>query len=225
MTPRLQRLIAAVGVVMLGGITYEVFRARPNAEWADFLDAGISDICASAHIECQVRNFCQDLPDGGRRPRYGTIELKGYVCPHVIELPDGGDFDAGSALLMRLPQAEQTFTRRDGGTYSAIADCFDVMGPVDSACRFVEDAGLCTDPTACDDTGGARPWKLAADRCVCWDPSAGPCRIRGLDGGPQQIPVGATEAAPALGTGCVRKPCTEAAGEQGQSWPSACPAQ
>lgn len=202
MTPKLRALLLLVGTLGVGGVTYFVAVPRVTTSRAELLDAGVNQFCDPAHLECQVRVHCRGLPDGGLRPRYGTVEVKGYLCNR----------DSGTdVLILRWP--------RDGGN-----DCYEPVGPSEDACTFVEPPGTCADNSVCDDSNGGTPIRAAQDRCACRQPDAGLCRTPNPDGGVAlQIPLGATVAAPFAGAGCVRKVCAEVNGEQGQSWPQECP--
>jgi hypothetical protein len=195
---KLKALLVPVAIITVGGLSLLIAYPRQGTTRGELLDAGIEEACDVAHLECQVRNHCRSLPDGGQRPRYGTVEVKGYLCQR-----QGID-----ALVVRWPRNAQR-------------ECYELIG--DNACRFVTDAGTCTDPSVCDDSNGT-PVRQATDRCACRRPDAGQCRTPNPDGGtPLQTPLGVTIQPPFGGAGCVAKPCDEFEGEQGESWPEACP--
>lgn len=195
---KLRNLLVPVGIVVVGGLSLFLALPKPDTTRAELVDAGILEHCDPAHLECQVRNHCRELPDGGLRPRYGTVEAKGYLCQR-----QGMD-----ALVVRWPRNAQR-------------ECYELVG--DDACRFVSDAGTCSDSAVCNDASGT-PVRQATDRCACRNNDAGPCRVPNPDGGTAlMIPLGVTVSAPFAGAGCVRKPCDVFDGEQGQDWPEACP--
>jgi hypothetical protein len=202
-TARLRNLLTVVGVVVIGGATaYLVVTPKPGINRAELLDAGIADHCRPAHIEAQVRinDVCRDLPDGGMRRRFATVETKGYLC----------DRDAGpDAIVIRWP-------RQQG------EDCFELLS--ETAVRIIGDAGACVDSAVCDDTSGPPTPRAGLDRCACRRPDAGPCRTPNPDGGTAiNEGAGYTIFPPFVGAGCFRKPCHELDGYQGESWPSECP--
>lgn len=201
----LRQLLVPVGAVTLGGVALFLAVPRAGVTRADLVDAGALGMCRVAHLECQVRiaTACRTLTDGGTLPRYATLGLPGLYC--------GGDGGL-AALILRPPRA--------GG-----ASCFEVVGPPDTACVLAESPGNCTDSTVCADDGGTQlGYAAVANRCACWNPDAGVCRVPNDDGGaPVLAPQGSTFGPPFAGAGCVRKVCQEVAGEQGQSWPTECP--
>jgi hypothetical protein len=200
MTPRLRALLVATGVLIVGGTAYITARPGPGVTRADLLDAGIAEDCDKVLIACQVRNHCRHLPDGGTARRYGTVRGAGYLCQRA-----GAD-----VLISRWPKGD------------AGEDCYEMAG--DSACRILQAPGTCDDAEVCADTGEAQtPVAVALDQCFCRNADAGACRRVLPDGGlGANLPRNVTYAGDVAGAGCVRKVCSEAAGEWGESMPTVC---
>ncbi len=205
MTPfqRLAALLFATGTLVAGGVTYLVLSPRPGVTLEDLRDAGIDARCNPALVECdmRLREACRTKPDGGRRPRYLTVRMGGYLCER----------DAGYPILVKR-----------------LARCLEPID--DSFCRVVEADG-CSDSEACgddvadsnDEDSSPQPrFRAWLQSCACRTPGT-VCARANPDGGTAiNIPLGVTWPYPVGGAGCVRKACVEVAGEQGQSWPDEC---
>jgi hypothetical protein len=205
MNPKLRNLLILVGggVLAIGTATYLIATPKQTTTRFELADAGITTDCSAVVVECQVRNRCQQLPDGGMQPRYGTLQTKAMKCP----LP--GRAEADFALVLRWP--------RQGGQ-----DCFEVVGPPETACAITDPQ--CTDATLCaEDPSGEQPVRQTQSRCACAQPDAGTCTVAAPGGGTRAAPIGMTLRAPFNGPGCIRKSCEEAADEVGASWPAQCP--
>lgn len=213
MTAKLRALLAVVGTLIIGGTGYLVVRPLPGVTRADLVDAGVLGFCDPALVECQVRsNPLCPLPDGGPRPRYGTLRTKALVC----------DRDAGApALLFRWPKANGT-------------ECFEIAGDPSDVCTVLE-VGTCSDGTLCpEDSSGEQPVRAVLGKCAC-RAAAGVCRVPLLDGGTpadkalwtgtntRPAPSGVTFPPPFAGPGCVEKVCSILNGDQGSDWPDTCP--
>lgn len=202
MNPKLSALLGFAGIVVVGGVGYLI--AAPTGNRAALLDAGITSDCRPAQVDCQVRNNCRELADGGMRRRYGRVTTKAFVCPGPV---NGGP----DVLVFRWPKR-------------ARQACLETYG--ESPCSFVEPVGTCSDSEVCDeDPSGEQPTKAALERCACRDPLQGDCRARLPDGGTYSIPLGIMTAAPFVGAGCVRGPCEVVGGEQEMALPTICPEQ
>lgn len=202
MNRRLAALLAVAGVAIVSGTTYLLARPERGVTMDMITDAGLLSDCTPMLMECQVRNQCTQLPDGGGRPRYGTVTTKVMKCP-------APNPDAPDVLIFRWP--------RRGGE-----ECYEPVGDPKTACVVVDPN--CADATLCaEDQSGEQPVRAAQDRCACWQPDAGPCSVKSPTGSNVSARVGVTFAAPFAGPGCVRKSCDELAGENGGSWPAQCP--
>ncbi len=205
---KLAALLIFGASVTIGGVTYVLFQPRQDTTLAELLDAGFGDVCNPALVACEGRldDDCRTRPDGGLRPRYVTLRLQAFRCVG----PDGGAY-----LWPRLPRA-----RRE-----AVRDCFEPLRSFAEDCDVLE-ADTCSDSSVCAAGLDESPaWAGAQDKCACRRiPAAGggACAVPVSDGGVRNIPFGTTAEAPFGGAGCVRKPCVEALGEQGQSMPVEC---
>lgn len=206
MTPRLRALLIAVGTVTVIGTATLVSVYRPGstgAGKAQLTDAGLL-LCPQVRLACRVRNLCRSLGS-----RYGTWE----VCAR-----DCGALDGGGGYVLRWPTV-------DGGTQQGTggqgAECLEVLG----ACEPTGGA-LPPGDKFCSDDGGAGgmfPSRIVADACACSPGEGVGCEMLGDDGGWGEALLGMTLMAGAWRGACLRKPCVEAAGEQGASWPVGCP--
>lgn len=194
---RLRAMFTVVALTVVGGVTFTLAVLKPGLRAADAMDAGILQVTVPMQLQCKVRirDACR-RPDGGAYPKYATVKMKARKWTS-----DAGD----RALLLDVPDLP------DGG-----GSCILPVGTFREACTVLEN-GACTDATVC--CANCEPQGVQ-DACACR--AANTCRLV-ADGG--VAPLGVTLSAGSwTGAGCVRKYCgPEIAGEQGQSWPAACP--
>ncbi len=216
MNPRLRALLMIAGFAIAAGTSYWVMTPRPGILRGDLADAGINADCSPFLVDCAARNLCQStLSDGGLSRRYLTVRVLYYRCPPMLEhvrCSDGGlnpgCWDAGDGLPSLIPR----WPRNDAGS-----DCYEPVGPPGEACNVLG---------ATFDDGG-QGVLASVDRCACRPTDAGMCRSPNPDGGALGVPMNyrQTYAAPFAqytGPSCIRTPCGEMMGEQGQALDTDC---
>lgn len=145
---KLRALFALVGVVMVSGVSYQLYLLKPEFGVADAIDAGIVAASVPARLSCQVR-IKEACRNGGARPAYATIQVKARKSKPGAQL----DF-----VAFDLPAVWQ--------------DCLvPVDGTTGGSCSVLED-GACTDVTVC---AANAPPTIQTDLCAC---SGGPTCLR-----------------------------------------------
>ncbi len=139
---KLRALLAAMGVVVIGGIAYQLATPRAGVTRADFLDAGITQECDPVNVSCQVRNGCYPA-----LPRYGTISKLAFQCNR----------DGGQPPVLIIP-----WPKNDAGT-----PCFVPVGQPELACLITgasfDDGGNLADTQLDQDRCACRP----SDAGIC----------------------------------------------------------
>lgn len=139
---KLARLVALLGTVVLGGISYTLYVPKPDATRADFVDAGIAN-AVKHRIKCEVRNVCTG--------QYRTVELRAFR--------DGQD------VLVELPRVEGrdcwqlTGTPREACRVVEASSCTDatICGDGTPAMREVSGECACSSGADCYVGGEAAP--------------------------------------------------------------------
>ncbi len=141
MNPKLKALLAAIGIVVIGGVASTLFIPRLDTTAYDLADAGIGD-CLLRERSCL--NYGASCPDGGG---YCQTKMAVFVCPE----PDAGPDIIVPRKFLRLAELDDTVWCGPVTTTSlqAGADTPDVFR---CACRM--DAGLCVIDNP---DGGATP--------------------------------------------------------------------
>lgn len=194
MNARLRGMFAAIGVLVLGGVSYTVAVLKPEFNTADAVDAGVLTVSVPAQVRCRVRVKESCRLDGGRA--YRVVRMKARVVTGTN--PD---------TLLIDPNRDEQGER-----------CLVPVGTSAEACDIIEQ-GACTDSSVCG--ANAEP-QADPDQCACR--AAGQmCRFGDGGVAPFGAALRAGIEGFA-GPGCVRYFCGPVInGENGVAWPAECP--
>lgn len=243
MNSKLRSLVVSVGVFIVGGISYSVYRREPPGQpIANLRDAGLFSertdrfvLACPERITAATRNYLRNNGYGDFRP--GSIHrVARVVIQHT--LPDGG-------LELVNPSLDVLASDADGGDEEDSTDdslqfrsddCFrlECGDPEDSGIRelrLLSDGGFRHQRS----DGGEAPWCNAATRrgritppCVIpdcslsdggWDDNGPEVDCRGTgpfgisDGGPRWRGCNVTPASFATGAACIPVECSVVSGD------------
>lgn len=243
MNPKLRSLVVAVGVFVVGGVSYSVFRREPPGQpIANLRDAGLLSerddrwvMACPERITTATRNYLRNNGYGTFKP--GSIHrIARVVIEHT--LPDGGRELVNPSLDVLASDADggDEEDATDDALQFRSDDCFRLE------CDDLSDAGIrelnwLPDGGARHPSpdGGPRPWCNVATRrgritppCVIpdcslpdggWNDDGPEVACRGIgpfgteDGGPRWRGCNTMPASFATGAACIPVECSVVAGD------------
>lgn len=197
MNQKLAAMLAAVGIVVVGGTKLAVYIVQQGVARADLVDAGANGVCRAYVVKAE--GLC-DTPGGGRDYRAGRFRVA--FCNGSATFGT----DAGIVLPRRIANNCEIYR-------------WDLIKPI-----LLTDGG-CGDSTLCQAGVNDGDGVDDAFDCACAPVDGGICTVTLPDGGTAQAPIGTTvgvgyQLTAPTGAGCIPKACSELFGVS--SMPDGC---